>query len=201
MARICIFGDSISWGSWDPSGGGWANRLREVGCNRLDLSEPDHDWDYAAVYNCGICGDKLADVLRRFDVEAEARQPTVVILAIGINDIPHGDHRGTPPDDFARGYVELIAKAKRFTQDVILVTPTNVDEARSEHDYRNADISALAEVVEKCAGDAGLPLVKAFGTLTPEDLHPDGLHPGPAGHEKLFRAIEPVVFGLSALGG
>lgn len=78
-----------------------------------------------------------------------------------------------------------------------MVTPTNVDEARSEHDYRNADISALVEVIEKCAGDAGLPVVNIFGTLTPEDLHPDGLHPGADGHEKLFRTIEPVVFGQS----
>lgn len=200
MSRVCIFGDSITWGSWDPSGGGWVGRLREAGCNRTDLSDPDYGY-YTAVYNCGISGDKLADVLARFDVEATAREPRVIVLAIGINDVPHSGYLGTSLDDFSRGYVELIAKAKAHAKDVVVVTPTNVDESRSEHDYRNADISTLVEIVEKCARDAGLPVVNVFGMLTPEDLHPDGLHPGADGHEKLFRAIEPVVFGLSALNG
>ena len=25
---ICLFGDSITWGAWDPEHGGWGARLR-----------------------------------------------------------------------------------------------------------------------------------------------------------------------------
>jgi len=59
------------------------------------------------------------------------------VLAIGINDVPHNDYSGTLSEDFARGYNELIAKAKNHAKDVVVVTPTNVDESRSEHDRTN----------------------------------------------------------------
>jgi len=29
MPQLFIFGDSITWGAWDPDGGGWAQRLRK----------------------------------------------------------------------------------------------------------------------------------------------------------------------------
>jgi lysophospholipase L1-like esterase len=198
MSRVCIFGDSITWGSWDPSGGGWVGRLREAGCNRADLSDPEYG-EYTAVYNCGISGDKIADVLGRFDVEARFREPAAIVIAIGINDVPHNDYPGTAPADFRVSYGDLIAKAKQYATDMALVTPTNVDEARSEHEYKNADIAALVEVVEGCGNEHHLPVVNVFGHLTPEDLHPDGLHPGVDGHKKLYERIAPVVFGLPSL--
>ena len=193
MSRVCIFGDSITWGSWDPTGGGWVGRLREAGCDRTDRSNPNYG-EYIAVYNCGISGNKIADVLGRFDVEARSREPAIIVLAIGINDIPHDGYPGTPPADFQRAYEELIAKAKRYATGVVLVTPTNVDESRSEHEYKNADIAELVEVVEQCGIDHALPVVNVFGLLTSEDLHPDGLHPGPGGHQKLYERIAPVVW-------
>lgn len=198
MSRVCVFGDSISWGSWDPAGGGWVGRLREAGCNRLDPSDLDYV-EYVAVYNCGISGNKLADVLVRFDVETRAREADAVVIAIGINDVPRSNYFGTTPEDFTRGYVDLIAQARTHVNDIVLVTPTNVDESRHQHDYRNADISRLVDAVEKCASEAGLPVVNVFGLMTPEDLDPDGIHPGPGGHDKLFRHIGPVVFGLPSL--
>ncbi len=195
MSRVCVFGDSITWGSWDPRRGGWVGRLREAGCLREDLSNPEQG-TYTAVYNCGISGDKLSDVLTRFDVEAMARQPAAVVIAIGINDIPHDDHPGTPAEEFRRGYERLVTKARSIASDVVLVTPTNVDETRSEHAYRNADIAVLAEVVRSVAGAQQLPLVDVFGLMTPQDLEPDGLHPGEEGHARLHAALEPSFLGL-----
>lgn len=198
MARVCVFGDSIAWGRWDPAGGGWVGRLFEAGCNRTDLSQSSGG-TFTAVYNCGISGDRLADVSARLDVEARARQPAAVVLAIGINDVPHDDYAGTTPADFRRGFVELIDRASSYADDMVIVTPTNVDESRSEHDYRNADIAELSEATEGCAREAAIEVVNVFGLMTPADLEPDGLHPGANGHEKLFRAIAPIVFALASL--
>lgn len=190
MSNICVFGDSIAWGSWDPIGGGWVGRLREKAFEHVD-----EDGEFAAVYNCGIPGDTVGGVLQRIDIEAQAREPDVIVIAIGINDIPRSNYQGTPVEEFTRRYNELIAKAEQFTSKIVLVTPTNVDESRVEHDYRNARIEKLVHAVEACATQHDLPLVNAFGTMTNEDLFPDGLHPGPDGHEKLFRMVAPAVFG------
>ncbi len=165
---------------------------------REDLSDPEQG-TYTAVYNCGVSGDKLSDVLARFDVEAAARRPAVILLAIGINDVPHDDHPGTTPEEFRRGYEQLVAKALEVAREVVLVTPTNVDESRSEHEYRNDDIADLVGIIRAIGGVAKLPVIDVFGLLTPADLEPDGLHPAEHGHERLYAAIEATVFGLRAL--
>ncbi|HEY8108487.1 MAG TPA: hypothetical protein VIF43_00505 [Patescibacteria group bacterium] len=74
MARVCIFGDSITWGAWDFEHGGWPTRLRLY----FDNEEPGK----FEVYNADISADKVGDVLRRFDVEVAARKPEVVGLVI-----------------------------------------------------------------------------------------------------------------------
>jgi lysophospholipase L1-like esterase len=177
-------------------GGGWVGRLREAGCNHADSLDPEAG-EYMAVYNCGISGDKIADLLARIDAEAQVREPSVIVLAIGINDVPHGNYSGTSSDDFETAYNELINKAKRYADVVIVVTPTNVDESRQEHDYRNGDIEHLVAVVRACADRFDLPIVDVFGSLTNEELWPDGLHPGPDGHEKLYAAIAPTILQFS----
>lgn len=197
VSRVCVFGDSIAYGSWDPEGGGWVGRLRTAGCRRVDRSDPNFD-PYTAIYNCGIAGNRVGDVLARFDVEAAAREAHVVVIAIGINDVPHQGKSGTPIAVFRDHYATLVARACAVASDVLLVTPTNVDETRSEHNHRNTDIATVVDCVETIAADLSLPLVRVFGVLTADDLH-DGLHPNSAGHEKLAQAIIPVVFALPAL--
>ncbi len=60
-------------------------------------------------------------------------------------------------------------------------------------------LQSIVDVIEKCASKFNLPIVNVFGLMTSDHLRPDGLHPGVDGHEELFRAIAPVVFGLPAL--
>jgi lysophospholipase L1-like esterase len=193
--RICIFGDSIVWGAFDSSGLGWVGHLREAGFQQRDL----HAGDYLAVYNCGVGGDKVSDVLARFDGEVDARQPDAIALAIGINDVSHDDYPGTSESDFTKRYTSLLDKACDRAATVVAITPTNVDEDRPEHDYRNEHIAILAGLVKDCAARRNVPVIDVFGAMTPGDLSPDGLHPGYAGHEKLFNLIKPRVFSLRLL--
>ena len=62
--NVLIFGDSITWGAYDPEQGGWATRLRNY------FEEKDNDID---VYNLGISGDTTADLLERIEIEAKSR--------------------------------------------------------------------------------------------------------------------------------
>lgn len=75
--RVCIFGDSITQGYNDFDNGGWADQLKIY----FNKENPDHSF-----FNLGISGDNTEDLLKRFKVEVEARNPEVFIIAIGIND-------------------------------------------------------------------------------------------------------------------
>jgi acyl-CoA thioesterase-1 len=194
MARICVFGDSIAWGSWDPDGGGWVGRLQREGCRREDLLG-----GYHGVYNLSIPGDRLHDLAERFEAEAGIRRPAAIVLAIGINDVPHSGFGGTPINVFEKQFTDLLRVATSIAIDVAVVTPTNVDEARSEHDYRNDDISSLVDVMNRAATLFRVPVANVFGLLDSTDLEPDGIHPGARGHQKLYEHISPVVFGLPSL--
>lgn len=187
MNRIGIWGDSITWGASDQELGGWVNRLR------LFL---DKNYENApSVYNVGIGGDKVSDVLRRFGVEYEARKPEAIIIAIGINDSPHDSHPdGTPLGIFEQKLNELISKVQVIADKLIIVGLTNVDsEHLDAHGYSNETIKPYSDVVQKVTNQNKLPYVDLWGLITKDDLKLDGLHPEAVGHEKIFQKVRPVL--------
>ena len=74
--NICVFGDSVTWGAWDNKGG-WVSRLRAF------IESGNRDY---FVYNLGVSGDTTKELLGRFDIEAKARSPNIIIFQIGDND-------------------------------------------------------------------------------------------------------------------
>lgn len=73
--HLCVFDDSISYGGWDASGG-WVDRLRSY------LHGVTLDSRFQA-YHLGIPGNTTGDVLTRIVQEAKAREPHVIIFAVG----------------------------------------------------------------------------------------------------------------------
>jgi lysophospholipase L1-like esterase len=186
MPYICIFGASITWGAFDKKCGGWADRLKTYFWQKKD-------WD-TDVYNYGISGDKLSDVLKRFDFEASIRPPRTVILFVGINDSPHAKNpKGTPITEFKEDYNKLLEKAKKFTEKIIIVGLTNVDEEIEEKGYKNEEIKKYDRAVREIAEERKLSFVDCFGILTKADLSVDGLHPDADGHKKIFEKVKEAL--------
>jgi len=186
MGKIGIWGDSITWGGYDKDEGGWATRLRRYHDGNFTFSKTYEGGP--SVYNLGVWGDKVADVLKRFDVEYDARRPGVVIIAVGINDSPHQSYlKGTPLDEFETTYRKLVAKANEKAQKVLLVGPTNVaDNHPRNRGYRNDVIKRYDAVIERVANEYRLVFVPLFGLMTDDDLSLDGVHPLASGHEKIY---------------
>ena len=69
MARILVFGDSITYGAWDKRGG-WVQRLREFldEKNLIDLNKIP-----VLIYNLGVSGDTTNDALERFEFESKKK--------------------------------------------------------------------------------------------------------------------------------
>lgn len=180
--HICIFGASITWGANDAECGGWADRLKTHFWQKNDFE--------TNVCNCGVSGDKVEDVLKRFDVEAAARKPDKIIFSVGINDSSHSTNpQGTPLEQFKKDYLELVTKAEVFAEDIMFVGLTNVDEFIEKKNYKNSSVEQYNKIMKEIAEEKGFKFVDLFGSLTKEELIPDGLHPNAAGHKKIFEKI------------
>jgi acyl-CoA thioesterase I len=184
--KICIFGASSTWGAWDPEKGGWVNRLR------LYLESQD---SYFELYNLGVSGDTTNEILKRFDVEAEARKPDILIFSIGDNDavyIKSQDKHLVPLQKYEENVQILIDKSKKFTDKIFLLGSKGVDESKTtpipwekDYSYKNEDLMAYNKKTKEIAEKNGIHFLDFFGSLNNEDFD-DGLHPNSKGHQKLF---------------
>lgn len=187
--NILIFGDSITWGAYDPDGGGWATRLR----NYFEAQNKDID-----VYNLGISGDSAADLLKRIEVEARPREPDSMVFAIGINDSQFIHLTNSPRisvEEFRGNLEKIISAARKFTDSIAFVGLTVVDESKTkpwdeEKSYINKLVRQLDEEIEKICKLENLKYISVKGAVENSDLI-DGLHPNTKGHQKLFDRIRP----------
>lgn len=188
---ICIFGDSIAWGAVDSESGGWVGQLRrhfETG-NYYDVT----------VYNQGVCGDSSEDLLIRFNVECIAREPQIIIFAIGTNDSQYTLSKDNPYvslEKFQKNLVTLVNQAKKISEKIVFVGLTKIDESKmmptpweTEKFYDNDNITRYNSVIEKVCAELGLPFVDLLDLLETSDLD-DGLHPNSNGHKKMFLRIK-----------
>jgi acyl-CoA thioesterase I len=186
--NICIFGDSITYGAFDPEKGGWANRVR------LHLDGKD-DFD-DEVYNLGISGDNSEGLLERFYSETKFREPGFLIFAIGINDsqyIISENQNRIPIERFEQNIKELITKSRKIADKILFVGLTPVDENKTTPIPWNTDKMYKNEYVEKynnkikeiCENDR-IYFIDIFSEMTKKDYKAmliDGLHPNEEGHK------------------
>ena len=197
MTNIIIFGDSITWGAVDEEMGGWAERLK----TSLSYKDANISKDID-VYNCGVSGDNTADLLKRFEIEAKARlgdTRTIIIFAIGINDskfIPSKNTNRVARKDFEKNLVKLCRKAKQFTDEIIFLGLTRIDDSKTTSSARHKDselrtvfVKEYDSMIQKVCKDHKLPYIPVYDELQLDDLY-DGLHPNTKGHKKISRKVE-----------
>ncbi len=190
MSVICVFGASTTWGAWDPEKGGWVNRLR------LFVEAKNKDID---VYNLGVSGDNTYDLLERFDTEAKARRPDLIIFSIGDNDTIT-DSKGNYKislEQYGENIKKLINKSRSFTEKQVFVGVKKlVDESKTtpvswddEVYYRNSDIEMYNSKLKQVCAEEGVFFMEALNLMNSEDIE-DGLHPNSQGHEKIFQSVK-----------
>lgn len=191
MARICIWGDSITWGATDHEKEGWANRLRHYFYN-----ESDED---LSVYNVGISGDNSDDLMKRFEVECIAREPDVIIFAIGTNDSQYVESKDNPRvslKKYEENLQNLIDIAKKHSTKIGFIGLTKVVENKvmpipwsPTKYYDNENVKLYDDKLKEVVSKNNLPYLYMFDLLEDEELE-DGLHPNSNGHEKMFQRIK-----------
>ncbi|MCL2228756.1 MAG: GDSL-type esterase/lipase family protein [Firmicutes bacterium] len=194
--NILCFGDSITYGMGDLEKGGWVNRLRLY-------IDKKHGYE-VDVFNLGRCGEVTQQILNRFDPECQARhvegKKTVVIFAIGINDtvIIEGEGDRVTDTEFKKNINDLISKAKKFTNEIIFVGLTHVDESltanrfsdslQKNKSYLNKRIIQFDGFIQEICTLKSVSYIQMFDVVGKKDLI-DGLHPNVDGYEKMFQKI------------
>jgi lysophospholipase L1-like esterase len=187
--NICIFGDSIAYGAWD-SLGGWVDRLRQFLHARTLASDFT---DYYFVYHLAVPGNTTHDVLARLVPEIDAREPNVIISAVGINDSRYRDEDHTPhvaEDIFRVNVRTLIAETKERAPKAFFVGLTPVDETKTmpyeEGIYfENKNILRYNAILEEMTNETSVEFIEVYDALDAKEDLIDGLHPNARGHEKI----------------
>ena len=201
MARILVFGDSITYGAWDIRGG-WADRLKYF-CMERELENPKFDY---SVYNLGISGDNTDNLLERFEFEIKQRlheeEEIIFIFAIGINDsqfICSKNNFSVLVDKFQKNINQFIEFSKKISFKAIFIGLTPVDEQKTnpipwsnDKFYKNEYIEKYNNIIKSTCQEKQVCFVNMFSEFNKLDykrLLEDRLHPNSEGHRKMFEIV------------
>ena len=186
--KICIFGDSIVWGKYNPKKGGWVDQLKNY------FAKED-----IGIYNLGIAGENTTKLLKRFEIEAKAREAEIIIFAIGINDtqfIHSGNDYRFSEDGFKINIRKLYEISKDITKKIVFIGITSVDESRTDpipwgpdKSYKNERIKKFNSIIENFCLENNIFFISTNNLLDKKDLY-DGLHPNHNGHDKIFKKVK-----------
>lgn len=156
--RVIFFGDSITQAAVNP--GGYITRIRET------LAKQNRTNEFELI-GAGISGNKVYDLFLRLDNDVLARQPDVVVIYIGVNDVWHkrSSGTGTDADKFVAFYDAIIRKLQAANSRIILCTPAVIGEKTDFSNEQDGDLNKYSGLIRDLAARHKLPLVdlrKAF---------------------------------------
>ncbi len=192
--RVVFFGDSITQAGIKP--GGYIDRLKSmVSADQYEL------------VGAGIGGNKIYDLFLRMDEDVLAKQPDVVVIWVGVNDVWHKatSGTGTDPDKFVRFYEAVVKKLQAANVRVVLCTPAAIGEKNDMTNQQDGDLNQYSQFIRDLAKRQNLPLVdlrKAFQDYNlknnPENkdrgiLTTDRVHLNEAGNQFVADQMKPVL--------
>ncbi|AKJ64629.1 SGNH/GDSL hydrolase family protein [Kiritimatiella glycovorans] len=147
--------------------------------------------------NRGVGGDRVRDLVARWDHDTLSLRPDAVSILAGINDTWRRFDSGekTIPERFEREYRELIGRTREKTGARIILCEPFVLPVRVGQKRWLKDLDPKREIVRALAESEGLSLVPLQERFRDAEKRreasfwlPDGVHPSPAGHALIARA-------------
>ena len=140
--------------------------------------------------NRGISGNRVPDLINRWDKDCLGLKPTWLSILIGINDMwrRYDSHDPTSIEQFESNYCRSLDQTfARMTPQVILCEPFLLPVNQQQKSWRE-DLDPKIEVVRRLASEYKtmlLPLDTIFAEAAqqrePDYWLPDGVHTSPAG--------------------
>lgn len=150
--RVVFFGDSITQAGVGPTG--YITKVGEM------LKAKGQDSQYELI-GAGIGGNKVYDLYLRLEDDVLAKQPDVVFIYVGINDVWHkaSSGTGTDPDKYVKFYEALIKKLKAQNIRVIVCTPTVIGERNDNSNQQDGDLNQYSKLIREIATRNSLQLL------------------------------------------
>lgn len=140
--------------------------------------------------NKGISGNRVCDLVDRWQEDCVDLKPSVVSILIGINDTwrKFDSNDETTVEAFEAGYRKILDDTKKLTDRIVLMEPF-VHPYPDDRKAWREDLDPKIQVVRKLAKEYGAILVPTDGIVNagfvaaPEKYYSeDGVHPTYAGH-------------------
>jgi len=154
------------------------------------LVEQHPDW---RILNRGVNGERTDEIAARFDRDVLSRQPKVVVVIGGVNDI----YQGRPVESVTANLRAVYDRAIEAGIQVVAGTILPYNTATPEQNARMHAVNAW--IADQAAGDPNITFVDTSAAVAdpndPDRLaqSPDGLHPGVEGYRKMAVALGPVI--------
>jgi len=186
--RILFTGDSITDGGRDRNNSeslGWGYPAIAGAHLQSRLASPE-----LKIFNRGISGNRVCDLLARVEVDLLALKPSVVSILIGINDVWRRYDANSPTDAkaFARDYRTLLEKIATIRARVVMLEPFLLHVPDDRYAWRE-DLNPKIDVVRMLAAEFGAELLPLDGLFAQAATQApaaywagDGVHPSAAGH-------------------
>ncbi len=199
--KVIFFGDSITEAGVKP--GGYITKI-------ADLITKDGLTDQFELIGAGIGGNKVYDLFLRMDDDVLSKNPDVVLIYVGVNDVWHKQSfgTGTDADKFEKFYTAIIKKLQAKNIKVILCTPAVIGERTDFSNQLDGDLNKYSNIIRSIADKNKLPIVdlrkafldynKQFNTENKESgiLTTDRVHLNEEGNklvaEEMWRVIKPM---------
>jgi lysophospholipase L1-like esterase len=151
-SKVIFFGDSITQAGVQQ--GGYIVKVDSM-CKAEGKSE-----DYEFV-GAGIGGNKVYDLYLRMEDDVLAKNPDIVIVYIGVNDVWHksSSGTGTDADKFEKFYQAIINKLKAKSIKVALCTPAAIGERTDFSNPQDGDMNHYSNIIRNLAAKNSLPLI------------------------------------------
>ena len=150
--KIVFFGDSITQMGVSP--GGYI-RLIDTMIQKEGLK------DNYELIGAGIGGNKIYDLYLRLETDVLERNPDIVVIYIGVNDVWHKmtGGTGTDYDKFGKFYDAVVKKIKASGAKIVLATPAAIGERTDYSNQQDGDLNLYCNWIRKYAADNAFQLV------------------------------------------
>lgn len=153
--RVIFFGDSITeLGAKKEKYVGYIIKMDSM----LKAEKKDNQYE---LIGSGISGNKVYDLYLRLEEDVLARNPDVVVIYVGVNDVWHKTllGTGTDADKFEKFYQAIINKLSTNGIKAILCTPAVVGEKTDMSNQLDGDLNRYSNIIRDLAKKNNLPLV------------------------------------------
>ena len=149
--KVVFFGDSITEAGVQKTG--YITKLDSM-IRQMRLP------DSVELVGAGIGGNKVYDLYLRMETDVLEKNPDIVVIYVGINDVWHkaGAGTGTDADKYEKFYRAIIKKLQDKKIKVILCTPSVIGEKTDNSNQQDGDLNHYSNVIRNIAKDLLLPV-------------------------------------------